>query len=88
MRILLVFMFLGTLFGCDDYHLAVQEHNIYCENVALYVWPDYEQSFDRACGEEYHLMREKVKCATVEGVAYETQPKGCSHHINSIPYPS
>ena len=82
-----VLLFLGTLAGCDEYAVALAEHREYCENVALYVWPDYNESFDRACGEEYLLMRKNVSCTTVKGVAYETQPKGCSHHINTIPYP-
>lgn len=84
----LVLMFLGTLAGCDEYHLAVQDHRTYCLNVATYVWPDYNQSFDRACGNEFHLLREKATCTVVRGVAYEQKNGSCQTIPNSLSRPS
>ncbi|QDP48752.1 MAG: hypothetical protein Unbinned5081contig1000_1 [Prokaryotic dsDNA virus sp.] len=73
--------------GCDDYAIALGEHREYCLNVATSVWPDYNGVFEESCDEHYHLLRDKVTCTVVKGVAYETKNGTCQTVPHSLPYP-
>lgn len=54
-----ILLLLIGIVGNMDYHDEVAEADIYCQNVAEGVWPDYNGTYDKECEDGRHYLVEK-----------------------------